>query len=71
MLGRQTEKCRTYMIFIENSEHKRRKFGWVSVRKELSVDFDKALFSQQTIGTVFKETFVPLAYLLFRNCKKN
>ncbi len=57
------------MVFIKYPEDQGCKFGRVTVWKKLCVDFDKTLFCQKAIRTVFEESFVPLFDLLFGNCK--
>lgn len=54
----------TYVILVKNSEAGAGKFGWISVRKKLFVNSQKARLRQLAVRTILSESFVPFFYLL-------
>ena len=48
------------LIFVKHTKYKRGELCRVSVGEELGVDLDEALLGEQTVGTVFEKSFVPL-----------
>ena len=52
------------LVLVEDAEHERGELGGVSVGEELGIDLDESLLGQQPVGTILKEAFVPLPYLL-------
>ena len=51
---------RAILIFVKHTKYKRGELCRVSVGEELGVDLDEALLGEQTVGTVFEKSFVPL-----------
>lgn len=53
------------MIGVERAKDVLGELGRIAIREEVVVDLLELLDGQETVGTVLKESFVPLLDLLF------
>lgn len=52
-----------HVILVEDAKHQRSKLAGIALREKLLVDFDETLLGEQSVRTVFQESFVPVLCL--------